>query len=78
MNHIPVLDYNPVLHTNDVGCNPFHRLTKARNPPVDDYEISFGYDGSGFILKCWWAAFNEVEQALATRRDGSTVLDVFG
>src|SRR6059036_24285 len=45
---------------------------------MDDYEISIGHYRSRFILQCWRDALDEVEQALATRRDVSTVLDVFG
>jgi hypothetical protein len=73
-----VLDQNPVLDANDVGCDPVHRLAEARKPSMDDYKISIGHNRSWFILQCWRDALNEVEQALATRRDVSTVLDVFG
>src|ERR671914_2717486 len=45
---------------------------------MDDYEISIGHNRSRFILQCWRDTLNEVEQALATRRDVSTMLYVFG
>jgi hypothetical protein len=71
-----VLDQNSVLDAKDVGCNPIHRLAEARKPPVDDYEISICHNCSRFILECWRNALNEVEQALATRFNMSTMLYV--
>src|ERR687892_83784 len=73
-----MLDQNPVLDANDVGCNPVHRLAEARKPSMDDYEISIGHNRSRFILQYWRGTLYEVEQALTTRRDVSTMLYVFG
>src|ERR671919_1549399 len=73
-----MLDQNPLLDANDVGYNPIHRLAEARKPSMDDYEITIGHNRSRFILQCWRHALNEVEQALTTRRDVSTMLYVFG
>jgi hypothetical protein len=71
-----MLGQNSVLDANYVGYNPIHRLSETRIPSVDDYEISIGHNRSLFILDCWRDALNEVEQALATRLDMSTVLDI--
>jgi hypothetical protein len=72
-----VLYQNPILYANDVGYDPVHRLAEPRIPSMDDYEISIGNNRSRFILQCWRDALDEVEQALTTRCDVSTVLDVF-
>src|SRR5215813_7086422 len=39
-DHIPVFNQHSVFDTKDVDYNPVHRMTKARIPSVDHYEIS--------------------------------------
>jgi hypothetical protein len=71
-----VLDQKPIFDAKYVGCNPVHRLAATRKPSVDDYEISICHNYSRLILECWRAALDEVKQALATRLNMSTMLDV--
>jgi hypothetical protein len=73
---IPVLNQNSVLDAKDVGCNPIHRLAKARKPSVDDYKMSISR--SWFTLERWWDALNEVEKTFSTRGDVSIMLNVVG
>jgi hypothetical protein len=73
-----VLDEHSVFDTKDVDYNPVRRLAKARIPSVDHYEISICNNCSRFILERWRDVLNEVEKTFATRRDVSTMLDVFG
>ena len=51
LNHILVLDENPVLDAKDVDC--MHRPAEVGKPTVQDYEISIGYNRSRFIHQCW-------------------------
>jgi hypothetical protein len=53
LNHILVLDKNPVLDAKDVDYNAVHRLAEVGKPTVQDYEISIGYNRSRFIHQCW-------------------------
>ena len=78
LNDIPVLDQNPILDSEDIGGNPVHRLAEARKSPVYDHKIFIGYNHSRFILQRWRDALDEIEQAVATGRDMSAVLDVVG
>jgi hypothetical protein len=71
-----VLDENAILDAKDVRRNPVDGKAKIRKPPVHDHEISFGHDRSWFVLECWRKVFDEIEQALAARRDMCAVLDV--
>ncbi len=78
LDHIPVLDQNPVLDTKNVRCNPIHRSTETAKSAVHDHEISVGHDRSRFVLERWRKALDEIEQAITARRDMSAVLDVVG
>jgi hypothetical protein len=78
LDHIPVLDQHPVFDTKDVDYNPIHRLATARIASVDHYEITICNNCSRFVLERWWYALYEFEKTFATRRDVSTMLDVFG
>jgi len=49
--HVPVLDEYPVLDTNDIGGDPVHRSTKARETAMDYHEISPGENDSWLILE---------------------------
>jgi hypothetical protein len=71
-------EQHSVFDTKDVDYNPVHRLAKARIPSVDHYEIFISNNCCMFILERWRNALNEVEKTFATRRDVSTMLDVFG
>src|SRR4029077_8122475 len=71
-----MFDQDAILDANDVRPNPVHGLTEARESSMDDYEISLGHDRSWLVFERCRKTFDEIEQALATRRDMSTVLDV--
>src|ERR1700737_1189650 len=71
-----MLDQNAILDANDVRRDPVHGKAEIREPSVHDDEISFGHDRSWLVFERWRKAFDEIEQALAARRDMSAVLDV--
>src|SRR5258708_29096858 len=76
LNDIPVLDQNPVFNANDVRRNPVHRSPKAREPPVDNHEITLGENQPRLILERERNAFDEIEKAIASGRDMSAMLNV--
>src|SRR5260370_4291357 len=76
LNHIPVLGEEAVLDANNVCGNPIRRLAMPRKPSVDDDEISLRDNHVVFILQRWRDALDEIEQAVTTRLDMSTVLNV--
>src|ERR1700719_2893106 len=41
LNHIPVLDQNPVLDSHNVRRNPVHRQSEVRKSPVQDDKLPF-------------------------------------
>jgi len=40
LNHIPMLDQDPILDPDDVCCDPVHGRPKLRKTPMDDHEIA--------------------------------------
>src|ERR1700682_4627057 len=76
LNHVPVLDEQPVLETNNIGGDPVHRRAKARETAMDNHEISPGEDDACLILQRGWIAFDEIEQALSARLNMIAVLNV--
>src|ERR1700693_2816156 len=76
LNHVPVLDEQPVLETNNIGGDPVHRRAKARETSMDNHEISPGEDDPWLILQLGWIAFDEIEQALSARLNMIAVLNV--
>src|SRR5437868_9358700 len=76
LNHIPMLDKNPVLNTHNICRNPIHRRSETAKSPVHDHEVSVSHDCSRFVLQRWWKAFDEIEQTFTARFDVRAVLDV--
>ena len=76
LNHIPMLHENPIFHSNYIRRNPVHRQADTRKAPVQDDKVPFGHNRSCFISKRRRNALDETEQAIATRRDMSAVLDI--
>ncbi len=64
------------MDAHNICGNPIYRSAEIAKSPVDDHEVSFGNDRSGFVLQRWWDALDEIEQALTTRCDMSAVLNV--
>src|ERR1700675_3197176 len=62
-----MLDQNAILDANDVRRNPVHGLAEARKAPMDDHEIPFGHNQSGLVLPRQRNAFDQIEEARATR-----------
>jgi hypothetical protein len=73
-----MLDENAILDAENVGRNPVGRLAKARKSPMKDHKISLCHNHSRFIPQSLWQAFDESEQAFASGRDVSAVLDIVG
>jgi hypothetical protein len=67
-----------VFKAQNVRRNPVDRRTEPRKPSVHDDEIPVCHNRPRFILQGGRHAFDEVEQALATRLDVRAVLDVVG
>src|SRR5713101_626035 len=73
-----MLDQNAILDANYVRHNPVQRQAVARVSSVQDDKVPFGHNRSRLIPKRRRNALNEIEQAIATRRDMSAMLDVVG
>jgi len=78
LNDIPVLKQDSVFHTDNVCRNPVHRLPDAREPSVDDDEVSLRYDYSRLILEGGRDALDQVEETVTARLNVRTVLNVVG
>jgi hypothetical protein len=78
LNHIPVLHENSIYYSNDVRHNPVRGRSECGKSPVQDDEAPFGQNCTGLIAKGRWNALDEIEQAVATRRDMNAMLDVVG
>src|ERR1700680_2778530 len=76
LNHVPVLDEQSVLETNDIGGDPVHRRAKARETAMDHYEISPGDDDACLILQRGRKTLDQIEQALPARLNMIAVLNV--
>jgi hypothetical protein len=71
-----VLDQKAVLDANNVCRNPIRRLAMPGKPSVDNDEIALGDNHVVLIHQRCWVALDEIEQAIATRLDMSTMLNV--
>src|SRR5437588_5769504 len=78
LDHIPMLDENPILDPHDVCRDPIHRRSEPRKPPVNDNEVALSHDHSGLVFQRRRHALDEVEEALAAGSDVRAVLDVCG
>src|SRR6202047_1139503 len=76
LNHVPVLDEQPVLETNDIGSDPVNRRAKTRETAMDHHEISPGDDDACLILQRGRKALDQIEQALPARLNMIAVLNV--
>ena len=76
LNHIPVLDENPILDSQDVHHDPISGLAESGESAMHHDEISVGHDDARLIPESWRQPFDEVEQPFAPLLDVSTVLDV--
>ena len=78
LDHIPVLDQNPVLDPKNVCCNPVHGQAEISKTSVHHYEVSISDDRSRLILKRRRQALDEIEQTPTAGRDMSAMLNVVG
>src|SRR5260370_2152004 len=62
---IPVFKQDAVFHADNVCRN--HRPPDAREPAVDDDEVSLGYDYSGLILERGRGTLDRVEETVTPR-----------
>src|SRR5262245_36548691 len=67
-----------VFHPHDVGSNPCSSVAASAKPPVQHHIVALCHNHSRFIPQCLWQAFDELEQAFASGRDVSAVLDIVG
>ena len=73
---IPVLKQDSVFHADNVCRN--HRPPDAREPAVDDDEVSLRYDYSRLIPEGGRDALDQIEETVAARLNVRTVLNVVG
>ena len=73
---IPVLKKDAVFHPDNVCRN--HRRPDAREPAMDDDEVSLGYDYSGLILERGRGALDQVEETVTAGLNVRAVLNVVG
>ena len=73
-----MLDEDPIVDPEDVHHDPVRGCPEPRKTPVNDHELLVGNDRSWLVLQRWRDALDEIEQAIATGRDMSAVLDVVG
>ena len=78
LNHIPMLGQRAVGYTQDVRGDPGRRLAESRESSVDHHQVAFRDDHSRLILQRRGHALDQIEQAFASGRDVSAVLDVVG
>jgi hypothetical protein len=76
LQDIPVFREHAVGHPDDICGDPISGPSSSRKPAMDDHVIIFSNDQAGLVLQRRWRAPNQIEQAVATRRDVRTVLKV--
>jgi hypothetical protein len=64
-----------VGHSDDLGGDPISGPSSSRKPAVDDHVIAFSNDQARLVLQRRWRAPNQIEQAVAPRRDVRAVLN---
>jgi hypothetical protein len=74
--NVPVLGELAVFHAHDIGGDPRSRAPLAREAPVRDNVVAFGEDHVIFVAEGIGKGANELEQAVAGRRNVRAVLNV--
>ena len=77
LNHVPMFGEHAVCYTQDIRSNPAS-VTEPRESSVNHHEISFSHDHSRLIFQRRGDALDQIEQAFASGRDVSAVLNVVG
>src|SRR6266704_5409076 len=49
LNDIPMLDQDSVLNPQNICGNPIHRSAEAAKSPVNNHELTLGYNRSWFV-----------------------------
>ena len=73
-----MLKQDSVLHSDNIRRNPVDRQPEAREPAVDDDEVSLRYDYSRLIPEGGRDALDQIEETVAARLNVRTVLNVVG
>src|SRR5947209_4726244 len=76
LQNIPVFREHAVGHSDDIGGDPTSGPSSSRKPTMDDHVIVFSNDQARFVLQRRWRAPDQIEQAVAPRRDVRAVLNV--
>jgi hypothetical protein len=76
LQNIPVFREHAVGHPDDIGGDPISGPSSSRKPAMDDHVIVFSNDQARLVLQRRWRAPNQIEQAVAPRRDVRAVLNV--
>jgi hypothetical protein len=76
LQNIPVFREHALGHSDDIGRDPISRPSSSRKPAMDDHVIVFSNDQARLVLQRRWRAPNQIEQAVAPRRDVRAVLNV--
>jgi hypothetical protein len=76
LQNIPVFREHAVGYSDDIGGDPISGPSSSRKPAMDDHVIVFSNDQARLVLQRRWRAPNQIEQAVAPRRDVRAVLNV--
>jgi hypothetical protein len=76
LQNIPVFREHAVGCPDDVGGDPISGHSSSRKSAMDDHVIVFANDQARLVLQRRRRAPNEIEQAVAPRRDVRAVLTV--
>jgi len=76
LKYVPMLGQTTVLDPDDVGGNPRDGATRAGEATVNNDVIAFCHDELMFVVKIGRRIADQVEQAVSTGLDVSTMLDI--
>jgi hypothetical protein len=76
LQNIPVSREHAVGYSDDIGGDPISGPSSSRKPAMDDHVTVFSNDQARLVLQRRWRAPNQIEQAVAPRRDVRAVLNV--
>ena len=76
MKNVPVLGELAVFESHDICGDPRSATAMTRKTPVGDNVVAIGGDHVIFVAERVGKAANEIEQAIAARRNMGAVLDV--
>jgi len=76
LQHIPVLDQNTVLHTENIDCYPISGMTKGAETAMNHDPFALGENQPGFVPQRRRGVLDEIKQTLPAGPDVGAVLNV--